>query len=278
MILVGDKADPNPETKQYTLAYDENGMIVARFSAENGDEGQWIAGGPFADEEINDGLSNFPCSPNGFNYCGVGVYLSSFIEYGLHTDGTAIQLLDGQGNPTPFFMEAGVIGYYIDAYGEQQTIMIPIMIANENTDQRTRLEQFLEIPLPEWQFSDHITRFGYSYYITHSNFSTYYDDPNEINYWFDENAIMPELGFGDKVIMAFPIPGRETSGNKEFVDTYAFLQPLISSYYFSNQYSEFLSTGDVSLLEDDNINLMWINGVPLVIPSSSINWDVDVYR
>ncbi len=59
------------ETKEYILAYNQNGDVIARYSIENGGDPEWIAGGPFSDEEIMEGGTQFPLFDNSLKIIGL---------------------------------------------------------------------------------------------------------------------------------------------------------------------------------------------------------------
>ncbi len=273
--LVEDKNNANPTAVTYRVAYDANGIIVARFSNENGGDPQWIAGGPFSNNELNGGSSNFPCAVNGFNYCGVQLRVSQYLELGSYDSGNAIRLLDSSGNPSPFFMEDGVIAYYLDASGKQQVAIYPTLIVNETTGQRMNMDNFHETAAPNWQFTDFLIRRSELYFLTHFD-ETLFDNPrNEsTNYYLNPNAVRPALGPLDILTMSFPYPGRTPSGNDEITGNYQFLSPLTTGLYSGDSYQSFMVSGDLSLLQTTN----FYNGIPIFIPNNGIIWEKDTAR
>ena len=274
--LVEDKNNENPTTKAYTVAYDSNGIIVARFSNENGGDPEWIAGGPFSNSELNGGSSNFPCAVNGFNYCGVQIRVSQYLEFGSFDSGNAIRLLNPvTGEPTDYYMEDGTIGYFLDETKQQQVALYPTLIFNAVTGQRMNMDNFHEDPAPNWQFSDFLLRRSELYFLTHFD-ETLFDNPRNdaTNYWLNSGAIRPTLGPLDILIMSFPFPGRTPSGGDEITGNYDFLSPLNSGIYSGDAYQSFMQSGKLSQLPTKNS----YNGIPIYVPNNGITWQQDAAR
>lgn len=271
--LVVDKTNNNPETVSYRVAYDNNGIIQARWSNENGGNYEWIAGGPFSPDQLNNGQSYFPGVKNGLNFLGVQVTISQRFDFDGNTGHEPLMIYDSNGNPTDFRCESGVIGHHLNAQKLEERAFYPVIIVNVVTGQRISMQLFHDIPLPEYTLNDFSNSIARRYYQTHE-VSGLYDNPQEVNYTFEPNAVKPTYGFGDVINMPFYFPGATPSGNNEFINGATFISPVASTFSSLPGYESFVNSGSFSEFE----GIPEFKGLPVWVPNTTITWDEDNYR